>query len=85
MRTDRVTIEMRHRNSFTHEPLWVVTHTAWVLTKGRLFPWQLKDLSKVKKEKEFESAVVTGVESELTESDENCSNDINDTKVLPGN
>ena len=25
---DRVTIEMRHINSFTHEPLWVVTHTA---------------------------------------------------------
>ena len=20
---------MRHSNSFTHEPLWVVTHTAW--------------------------------------------------------
>ena len=20
---------MRHINSFTHEPLWVVTHTAW--------------------------------------------------------
>ena len=27
---DRVTIEMRHSNNFTHEPLWVVTHTAWV-------------------------------------------------------
>ena len=26
---DRVTIETRHSNSFTHEPLWVVTHTAW--------------------------------------------------------
>ena len=26
---DRITIEMRHINSFTHEPLWVVTHTAW--------------------------------------------------------
>ena len=27
---DRVTIEMRHSNNFTHEPLWVVTHTACV-------------------------------------------------------
>ena len=26
---DRVTIEMRRINSFTHEPLRVVTHTAW--------------------------------------------------------
>ena len=25
-----VTVEMRHSNSFTHEPLWVVTHTACV-------------------------------------------------------
>ena len=24
---DRVTIEMKHSNNFTHEPLWVVTHT----------------------------------------------------------
>ena len=23
---------MRHSNSFTHEPLWVVTHTAWLST-----------------------------------------------------
>ena len=31
---DRVTIEMRRINSFTHDPLWVVTHTAraaWTL------------------------------------------------------
>ena len=27
--TVRVTIKIRHSNSFTHEPLWVVTHTAW--------------------------------------------------------
>ena len=27
---DRVTIEMRHIYSIVHEPLWVVTHTAWV-------------------------------------------------------
>ena len=26
---DRVTIEIRHIHSFTHEPLWVVSHTAW--------------------------------------------------------
>ena len=26
---DRVTIEMRHSNNFTHELLWVVTQTAW--------------------------------------------------------
>ena len=26
---NRATIEMRHINSFTHEPLRVVTHTAW--------------------------------------------------------
>ena len=25
---DLVTIEMRYNNNFTHEPLWVVTHTA---------------------------------------------------------
>ena len=26
-----VRIEMRHMKSFTHEPLWIVTHTAWAL------------------------------------------------------
>ena len=30
---DRVTIEIKHSNNFTHEPLWVVTHTVWFLCK----------------------------------------------------
>ena len=29
---DRVTTDMRHINSFTHETLWVVTHTACIVT-----------------------------------------------------
>ena len=29
----RVTIKMRYINSFTHEPLRVMTHTAWVLVR----------------------------------------------------
>ena len=27
---------MRHSNSFTHEPLWAVTHTAWHMTEQTL-------------------------------------------------
>ena len=34
---DRVTIEMRHINIFTHEPLWVVTHTAWLVVSYSLY------------------------------------------------
>ena len=47
MSLDRVTIEVRHSNSFTHEPLWVVTHTAWPPTqtfpglRHAFLPWRV--------------------------------------------
>ena len=57
------------------------------LTRCQLFPWQLKDLSKVKKQNELESAVVTR-ESKLVESDVKSANGISKTTVaivLPAN
>ena len=57
------------------------------LTRCQLFPWQLKDLSKVKKQNELESAVVTR-ESKLGESDVKSANGISKTTVaivLPAN
>ena len=57
------------------------------LTRCQLFPWQLKDLSKVKKQNELESAVVTRG-SKLAESDVKSANGISKTTVaivLPAN
>ena len=35
---DCVTIEMTYSNNFTHEPLWVVTHTACLTPGFKRFP-----------------------------------------------
>ena len=53
-----------------------------VLTRCQLFPWQLKDLSELKKQNELENAVVTSVESKLSRSALKSANDINNKTTV---